>query len=82
MKNEISGRGHELAKAYFGKKPKRKGNDMEQEFDFEDEFEKWNDTRLAIHMGDGLPVYEDEPDPVGKMSLADAREYFKNKREN
>jgi len=33
---------------------------MEQEFDFEEEFEREQDRRLAIHMGDELPVYEED----------------------
>jgi len=30
---------------------------MKREFDFKEQFEKWNDRQLAIHMGDELPVY-------------------------
>jgi len=60
MKNNINNRGHELSAAFFGKQLKRKGNVMEQELDFEDEFEKWNDIQIAIRLGDEPPVYEDK----------------------
>ena len=62
MKNSIIHQGAEIAQIFFGKKPKRKGTDMEPEFDFEDEFEREQDRRLAIHMGDEFPAHEGEPE--------------------
>ena len=65
MKNSLTHQGAEIAKTFFGKKSKRKGNKIKHEFDFEEQFEMWNDRQLTIYMGDELQVYEDESEPCG-----------------